>query len=80
MTRVKDGPQKLRNSERRTQNKLHGNQLQDPVMQRQGPFEKYTDQWPETTDLEVKDDERGFRETILTNRAYLKAINILIDV
>lgn len=32
MTRVKDGTQKLRNSDRRTQNKLHGNQLQDPVM------------------------------------------------
>lgn len=30
--RVKDGTQKLRNSERRTQNKLHGNQLQDPVI------------------------------------------------
>jgi len=32
MTRVKDETQKLRNSERRTQKKLHGNQLQDPVM------------------------------------------------
>lgn len=37
-------------------------------------------QWPETADLEVKNNERGFRKNILTNKAYLKAINILIDV
>ncbi len=45
-----------------------------------GPFRIRYESMAKKTALKPENYERGFRGIILTNKAYLKAIHIIIDV